>query len=139
MSATTKIKSDREISARETVELLWKQKKRDLLLIKCFDRMHNRGTIAAKSPEKAIKIILETLEIFIALAAYLQITNIEETLIQFCSSINKYRLLQTFYHSQLGSDPRLPSPVLQNETIQMKNLYLLELKQLAIPNAQNVS
>jgi len=58
---TTKIKSNREISARETVELLWKQKKRDLLLIKCFDRMHNIETIAAKSPEKAIKIILETL------------------------------------------------------------------------------
>ena len=89
MSATTKIKSDREISARETVELLWKQKKRDLLLIKCFDRMHNRGTIAAKSPEKIEKITEETLKEFIIIIMELgriipRILEIEKQIIRLC-------------------------------------------------------
>jgi (p)ppGpp synthase/HD superfamily hydrolase len=48
----TKVKVDRKISAEETVELLWLQKKYDVLIIKLFDRIHNVQTIGVKSPEK---------------------------------------------------------------------------------------
>ncbi len=54
-----------KISVAEMVELLYTEKKYDILLIKLFDRLHNIQTIGAKSPEKIKKIINETLLNFI--------------------------------------------------------------------------
>jgi (p)ppGpp synthase/HD superfamily hydrolase len=45
----TRIKKDRKISSAEMVELLWQQKKGELLLIKYFDRLHNMQTISASN------------------------------------------------------------------------------------------
>ena len=46
----TRVKEGGKISSAEMVELLWLQKKYDVLLIKQFDRLHNMQTIGAKSP-----------------------------------------------------------------------------------------
>jgi (p)ppGpp synthase/HD superfamily hydrolase len=81
----TRIKEDsHKISSAETVELLFKQKKYDLLLIKLFDRLHNMQTIGVKSPEKIKKIVEETLLIFLALAAYLEKLDIEKEIGDLC-------------------------------------------------------
>jgi len=82
----TRIKENRKISSAEMVESLWLQKKYDLLLIKQFDRLHNMQTIGVKSFEKIRKITKETISTFTVLAAYLGIRNIEEELIQSCTT-----------------------------------------------------
>lgn len=74
-----------KISAAETVDILYKEQKYDVLLIKLFDRLHNMQTISAKSPEKIRKIINETLNYFISLATFLELFNIEHKLIDLCS------------------------------------------------------
>lgn len=67
-----------KISVAEMVELLYTEKKYDILLIKLFDRLHNMQTIGAKSPEKIKKIINETLLNFIVLMPYLGIASLEK-------------------------------------------------------------
>ncbi len=73
-----------KISSTEIVELLWAQKKYDVLLIKQFDRLHNIQTISAKSPDKAKKIIEETISTFVVLAIYLEIPELKQELIHSC-------------------------------------------------------
>ncbi len=80
----TRIKPYGKISSAEMVELLYKQKKYDVLLIKLFDRLHNMQTIGTKSPEKVQKIANETLYTFVLLAAYFKIFDIEQKLENLC-------------------------------------------------------
>ena len=56
----TRVKSDRKISSAEMLELLWLQKKEELLFVKLFDRLHNIQTLKSKSPLKIKKILDET-------------------------------------------------------------------------------
>jgi len=46
----TRVKEHGKITSAEMVEILYKEKKHDVLLIKLFDRLHNMQTIGAKSP-----------------------------------------------------------------------------------------
>ncbi|KJW02081.1 HD domain protein [Rickettsia endosymbiont of Ixodes pacificus] len=69
----TRIKPHGKISVEESLNLLIKQKRYDTAFIKLFDRIHNVQTLAAKSPEKAKKIIEETLRNFVPLSIYLKI------------------------------------------------------------------
>ncbi|OZG31369.1 HD domain-containing protein [Rickettsia endosymbiont of Culicoides newsteadi] len=85
----TRVKSYGKISAAEIIELLFQQKKKDVLFIKLFDRLHNMQTIGAKSPEKINKIRKETMECFLTLAAHLGIGNIEKEMIKLCAQIQK--------------------------------------------------
>ncbi len=88
----TRIKRDRKITSAEMTESLWFQKKYDVLLIKQCDRLHNMRTLGAKSPEKAMKIVQETIKWFLPLSAFFEIPNVEEELYQLClkqySSVN---------------------------------------------------
>lgn len=119
----TRIKEDgRKISSSEMVESLWLQKKYDVLLIKQFDRLHNIQTIGVKSPEKIKKIMEETVNTFLLLAAYLGIAEQQEELRRMCAKIiapdkdylqNKKTLITGNY--------RLPSLGSENEISQMQN------------------
>lgn len=80
----TRVKKDRKISSAEILNLLFKQKKYDLLLIKLFDRLHNIQTIEAKSPEKAKKIIEETLKYFLVLCEVIELPWLCDTLYEKC-------------------------------------------------------
>ncbi len=72
----------KKTSSAEMLEKLWKEKKYKLLMIKQFDRIHNMQTLTAKSEDKAQKIVNETIENFILLAAYLGIPEAEKKLAQ---------------------------------------------------------
>ncbi len=80
----TRVKMDRKISSGETLDLLFKQKKYDVALIKIFDRIHNLQTLGAKSPEKAKKIVEETVIHFITLAMHLKIPTVTKQIIELC-------------------------------------------------------
>ena len=72
----TRIKEGQKISSAEMVEILYKENKKDLLLAKLCDRLHNMQTIGVKPPDKIQKITLETLTTFLPLADYLGIPDI---------------------------------------------------------------
>ncbi|WP_375334086.1 HD domain-containing protein [Candidatus Tisiphia endosymbiont of Xenochironomus xenolabis] len=109
----TRVKSYGKISAAETLNILFQQKKYDVLLIKLFDRLHNMQTIGAKSVEKAMKIINETMEYFVILAVYLGIPKAEKHFYQLSLSVlNKEPIFQKIIlsHGLKGS-----FPILQND------------------------
>ncbi|MFP3017741.1 MAG: HD domain-containing protein [Candidatus Tisiphia sp.] len=83
----TRVKPHGKISSAEMVEMLYKEKKHDVLLVKLFDRLHNIQTVSAKSPEKAKKIIEETLRYFVVLAEYLGLPSVSK-LIHTYTTIN---------------------------------------------------
>ncbi len=62
VEALSRNKPHGKISSAEIMEILYRQKKYDVALIKLFDRKHNLQTIGVKSPEKMKKIIKETME-----------------------------------------------------------------------------
>ncbi len=80
----TRIKPYGKITAEESLNLLIKQQRYNTALIKLFDRVHNIQTLGAKSPEKAKKIIEETLINFVTIAAYFKIPVIKEGLLFLC-------------------------------------------------------
>ncbi|MFP3121051.1 HD domain-containing protein [Rickettsia sp. R2] len=80
----TRIKPHRQISVEESLNLLIKQKRYDTALIKLFDRIHNVQTLAAKSPEKAKQIIVETFKKFLVVAIHLECYEIEEKFNEIC-------------------------------------------------------
>ncbi|WP_419088799.1 HD domain-containing protein [Rickettsia conorii] len=81
----TRIKPYGQITAAESLNLFIKQKRYyNTALIKLFDRVHNIQTLGAKSPEKAKKIIEETLINFVTIAAYFKIPVIKERLLFLC-------------------------------------------------------
>ncbi len=101
----TRIKEDGvKISAAEMVELLYKEKKHDVLLIKLFDRLHNIQTIGAKSPEKAKKIVEETIEHFLILSSYLELADIKFSLLTKCANIANTEMFLPQIRKNLGID-----------------------------------
>ncbi|WP_417905560.1 HD domain-containing protein [Candidatus Tisiphia endosymbiont of Micropterix aruncella] len=80
----TRVKPYGKISSKETLDLLIQQEKYDVALIKIFDRIHNLQTLGAKSPEKALKIVKETIGYFITLCIRLEIPTAEQQLINLC-------------------------------------------------------
>jgi len=92
VEGVTRVKIDDKISAAELIELLRKQKRHDLLLIKLLDRVHNIETIHAKSLECQDRTILETMINFLPMAAYLSLFDIEKILDQTCFNITSKKL-----------------------------------------------
>ncbi len=124
----TRVKLDRKISSAEMIELLWLEKKDDLLLVKFFDRLHNMQTINAKSLEKSLTITTETFKKFISLGMYFKssIINLNEdiTLVNLCYQ----QLLPDCYHQTISLMTScedtfcLPSPFFHNKIIHTKIL-----------------
>lgn len=113
-----------KISVAESVEILYKEKKHDVLLIKLFDRLHNMQTISAKSPEKIKKIVQETITIFLVLTAYLELKSIMFDLFKLCREYiiqTHYNSITTFsLYSLFSLDNYQPLvPIFQNEIDQM--------------------
>lgn len=81
------------------VEMLYKEKKHDVLLIKLFDRLHNMQTIGAKSPEKIKKVVNETIQEFLVLSVYLELPEITIDLLQLCCdtlTVSDYSILDYY-------------------------------------------
>ena len=74
-----------KITSADLVQSLWKEKKYDLLLVKLFDRLDNIRTIDIKPTHKIKKIIKETRDVFIDLAAYLDMQDVKNELLYICS------------------------------------------------------
>ncbi|WP_417905608.1 HD domain-containing protein [Candidatus Tisiphia endosymbiont of Micropterix aruncella] len=120
----TRVKPHGKISSAETLNLLFQQKKYDVALIKIFDRIHNLQTLGAKSPEKAKKIIQETIEHFVTLCAYLEIPRAEQELIKLCYQNLPIDPFSLYFKVFSEDNFQLVSPTFQNEITRMQNLYL---------------
>ncbi|UCM92104.1 HD domain-containing protein [Candidatus Tisiphia endosymbiont of Melanophora roralis] len=77
-----------KISSAEMMESLYRQKKYDTLIIKIFDRLHNIETLEAKSPEKAKKIIEETLKYSLILCEVVELPWLCDILYEKCHKHN---------------------------------------------------
>lgn len=84
----TRVKMSQKISSTDLVNSLWLQGKHDILLIKLCDRVHNMRTIGAKSPEKIMKIVNETICTFLPLAIYFESSIMENELYHLCLETN---------------------------------------------------
>ncbi|HJD60185.1 MAG TPA: HD domain-containing protein [Rickettsia endosymbiont of Omalisus fontisbellaquei] len=108
----TRIKPYGKITAEESLNLLIKQKRYDTALIKLFDRIHNIQTLGAKSPEKAKKIIEETLINFVTIATYFKIPVIKERLLFLCYQYlypKDYQLKQSLMKFEDNFQPLYPA------------------------------
>ena len=113
----TRVKVDHKISSATMVELLWVEKKYDILLIKLFDRLHNLMTVSSKSPEKINKIVKETISSFIVLSANLGVKNIEAKITNLCVECINLGLVEKNYHIPFEDDENLLSLIVQNDLI----------------------
>ncbi|HJD57259.1 HD domain-containing protein [Candidatus Tisiphia endosymbiont of Ptychoptera albimana] len=84
VESLTRIKPYGKISSKEILNLLSQQKRFDVALIKLFDRIHNLQTLGVKPPEKALKIVKETIAYFVTLCFYLEIPTAEQQLTDLC-------------------------------------------------------
>lgn len=124
----TRVKANKKISSAEIIEILWIQKKEELLLIKFFDRLHNMQTIKAQPLEKNLKITKETFEKFISLSMYLNSNTLSIStdikMIDLCYQ----QLIPHHYHQRISLMKScedtfdLPSPFFRNTTIHTKTL-----------------
>ena len=85
-----------------------------------MNKIHNLQTLGAKSPEKAQKIIEESLISFVKTAIYIEVHEIRQKLIKLCYqnlgiSFNEPRI--TF-----EGNFQLLSPIFQNNLIHIQNL-----------------
>ncbi len=81
-------KNGQKMSSAETAELLFKQKKYEVLGIKLFDRLHNMQTIDANPPEKRGAVIKETLKYFLVLSEILELPRLANSLYEECHQAN---------------------------------------------------
>jgi len=116
----TRIKSYGKISAERSLELLIEHKRYDTALIKLFDRIHNLQTLGTKSPEKAKKIIEETLRKFLIFSIYLGIPKIKNKLLELS--------LKTLESNSIFSKSNCDFSFLtaQNAIARIHSLYILE-------------
>ena len=97
----TRIKPHGKISAEESLNLLIEQKRYNTALIKLFDRIHNLQTLGAKSPEKALKILRETITSFLLIPVLFEDIQLEDYLYKLCFNIqiqNKTLVKEIFFN-----------------------------------------
>lgn len=112
VQALSIITPEGQISSSEMIAKLYKEKNYDALLVKLFDRLHNIQTINAKSPERAQKIIEETIIHFLVLSRYLGALDIKNYLLQLCcthlSTITKINYSMMCYYELFSLDNYQP-------------------------------
>ena len=126
----TRVKFDRKISSADIIQQLYVEKKKELLIVKIFDRLHNMQTIAIKPTKRQKQIILETLQEFLPLAVYLKILIPEQKLSKLCihANLNLEDLNLLFRHQVFSFQDnfQLLSPTFQNEIAQLYTQKLLD-------------
>ena len=83
----TRHKKNGKITSAQLIELLWQEKKYDLLFVKLLDRFHNLQTLTVKSSQKIEKTLQETFSSFLSLSLYLELPKLERTFIHACHSL----------------------------------------------------
>lgn len=81
---TRNISNGNKLRVEEILNNSYQAQDKEVLLIKLFDRLHNMQTLVAKSPKKIKKIADETLQIFLILATYLEISDVKQRLSELC-------------------------------------------------------
>jgi (p)ppGpp synthase/HD superfamily hydrolase len=93
-------------------------------LMKLFDRVHNLQTLGVKSPEKARKIIEETVKNFIIIAMHLKIPTITQDLTALCyKNLSIQQFNQHNHQNSMDNSPPL-SPTFQNVIARMRTPQL---------------
>lgn len=116
VEALSRNKSYGKITSAEIMEILYRQKKYDVALIKLFDRKHNLQTLGVKSPEKVKKIIKEIMEEFIIVAMHLKIPAIPQNLVALCyENLSIPQFVQHNLYQTFVDNSRLLSPIFQND------------------------
>ncbi len=103
----TRIKSYGKISSGESINLLIKEKRCNTTLTKLFDRIYNVQTLGVKSPEKARKIIKETLINFLLVAANINY-KLEREFAELCLKVFNIKLER---HKAFSNNNSLLSPL----------------------------
>ncbi|WP_341757858.1 HD domain-containing protein [Candidatus Tisiphia endosymbiont of Ditula angustiorana] len=110
----TRVKCDRKISSAEIMELLWQQKRYDIIMVKIFDRIHNLETVGIKSPKKIKKIIEETFKNFISISMCCGTKQLENILTTLCYKhlpiTDPLELTTIIQHKY-----QLPTPTFEND------------------------
>lgn len=103
----TRIKDGVKITAEDSVDLLLLHRKKGIILIKMFDRLHNAMTIHFMSPKKIISVLHETIRKFIFSSIYTEAHDIENELIEIC--LNYLPQQETKYKLSFQGNYQLPS------------------------------
>jgi (p)ppGpp synthase/HD superfamily hydrolase len=74
-----------KLSVEEILNNAYEKKDKEVLLIKCIDRLHNMQTLGAKSREKQLKTIKQTLVNFLSIIMNLELKEIEKEILNSCS------------------------------------------------------
>ena len=88
-----------KLSVEEILNNAYEQNDKEVLLIKCFDRLHNMETLSVKSKDKQIKESHETFDFFITYAISIESKYLEQVLYDVCC---KY-LSIPISHNQLNA------------------------------------
>lgn len=110
-----------KLSVQEILLGAYEKKDKEVLLIKCIDRLHNIQTLGVKSQEKINKTVEETLVNFIFLSEYLELPYISRIIKRICvenqQKLNKKQTSQTEYSFSFNDNYQPLSLIYQN------NLY----------------
>lgn len=107
-----------KLSVEEILNNAYKEDDKEVLLIKCIDRLHNIQALGIKSPEKINKTVNETLVNFILLSEYLELPFISKTIKRICvenqQKLNKKQPSQTAYSFSFNDNYQPLSLIYQN-------------------------
>lgn len=73
-----------KLSVEDVVNNSYKERDKEVLLIKLFDRLHNIQTLGAISPEKVKSLTKETMNSFIAITMYMGYKDLEAKIYEIC-------------------------------------------------------
>ena len=105
-----------KLSVETIINNAYDKDDKDVLLIKCVDRLHNMQTIGAKTVEKQQKTIKETLEVIFAIVYIIDSKILEEKLAILCNNIDKSISLDCYnFLTEKNYTFQLPSLDLKND------------------------